>query len=1033
MMPPPSASVSTSSATITTPSAAGSMNVDQPPNGRPGKQPLPHIDDLLNPSVNIDAFAPIETVITQGETYLRSAESLKSFGRPHLALKEYVSATIVAVEAVPRNKGFSSLSDRKQLSARHTGLMRKIQALHPEFEKVKAAIKLDNQNSGARPKLAGLPFTRPNGDAKPAQYVNGVGAKPRASETVGLVNEGVLDNQHGQDSTQPLANGFAPKRPVPHPKPQSFHGNAIQPSANGTGPLSASGQDLAERFANLRGGKLGSSQKPSKSTSSRPPPGEIAGISVNSDIPANLPKVPEAIYSPARGTVSNESANLPSSNSRGMFSRTVSSTSIALQSKQSLAKDDYSKPPVALPKRPKTNSVIIPDGDTITPKELMGFMTASAAVGFRVLIIDVRTREEFNEGHIMSSSIICVEPDVLQREHISADDIAQSLILAPPEEEKVFSQRSEFDVVVFYNQDSEEINWRGGTQAENALFGLYNALRHFDYDLIGDSKPAKLLKGGLDAWIDLVGANGLKRSDKPTTTKKSSLVNQRFPQSPAHERPRATPIQDAEDARRWNEKLTNEGEKIVRTQEQFLRRFPSVSKVQESMTSPATQATRRFPASADIDNTMLLPPTRPAPAVPRQSYSGLRETGEEEPYATPAVESRAVVRREKRPIGLKNPGVWCYANASIQALFHSGGFVDELVGDDWQSQWIVPMRKGEKLENHQFLSKILSNLFHWMLNGQFDAMECKTLMEYCNFIDRNTKLWGQYDNTPPKGPAAAFGSRTKQQDAEEFITFVMDHLHDETNRRRDKTFNWVNSTYSGDHHANAFGFWNEWCSANDSVIDRYWRGVSQNVLRCENCGHTISKHEAFNKIQVPVPESRQACNLSDLIKCGLSYEEPMDGYKCDKCKNVNTTKSTVRYARLPQLLCISLTRFRVDYGTTSKNNTKVIFPLNDLDLAAVSDATPSSSGKGEDWSGPFKYYCYAAILHSGSLSGGHYTAFVRDQNPSKNDGTWYYCNDSIIIPKTITNETAADAAGIYGMEHGSSAYILFYSRQSAAK
>ncbi|EHA52646.1 ubiquitin carboxyl-terminal hydrolase 2 [Pyricularia oryzae 70-15] len=1036
MVPPPSASVSSASYTFTTSTAGGRMNADAPLNGRPGKPPLPHIDDLLNPPVNIDAFAPIETVIAQGENHLRSAESLKGFGRPHMALKEYVSATVVAVEAVPRNKGFGSLSDRKQLAARHTALMRKIQALHPDFEKVKAAVKLDNQKSGVRPQRASSSSTQANGHAQPGLQSNGSAVKPVASQQPLSGNGAVPSPGYSQDAAQHAANGIPTRRPAPHPKPQALHGNSVLTGPNGAGPSSPPVQDLAERFANLRGGKNGAgvpSPRPLGSAGSRPTPGQVAGISVLSDIPADFPKVPEAIYSPARGTVSNESANLPSSNSRGMFSRAASSTSMASQGKQPLGREDYSapanneqaKPP---PARPQPR---IPDGDTVTPEQLFEFMRCSS-VNFKVLIIDVRTREEFNEGHIMSTSIICVEPDVLQREHISADDIAQSLILAPPREEEIFSRRSEYDLVVFYNQDSQEINWRGGTPAENALFGLYNALRHFDYDLTGDSKPAKLLKGGLDAWVELVGENALERSETSGAIHKIQHAKSRFSLSRGQGRPKAKPIQNAEDARRWNEKLTTEGQSIVRTQEEFLRRFPAVSDVQESMTAPVTQATRGFPASADINNTMLAPPARPARTRTRQNYTGLMETGEEELYTPVATESRALSRRERRPVGLSNPGVWCYSNASIQALFHSSGFVDELIGEEWQSRWKVPMRDGEKLENHQFLSKILSNLFHWMLNGQFESMECRTLMEYCNFIDRNTATFDNGENLT-KGEREAFGSRHKQQDAEEFISFLMDHLHDETNRLRNKNFDPSSLVFGKENHQNALTFWNGWCSANDSVIDRYWRGLSQNVVRCRTCNHTNYSHEAFNKIQVPVPEARGPCKLVDLLPGGFSYNELLDGYKCDGCSRMNTTSSTVRLARLPKLLCISLSRFSVDRGDTRKNNTKVVFPLDDLNLAAVSDPTPSGEGIGEEWTGPFRYYCYAAVLHGGTLRSGHYTAFVRDQNPSRNGGVWYHCNDSIISTKTIRNEEDADAAGMYAADSESSAYILFYSRQPVAK
>jgi len=79
-------------------------------------------------------------------------------------------------------------------------------------------------------------------------------------------------------------------------------------------------------------------------------------------------------------------------------------------------------------------------------------------------------------------------------------------------------------------------------------------------------------------------------------------------------------------------------------------------------------------------------------------------------------------------VGLYNQGNWCYANSSIQSLFGSAGFAEELLTGEWAQNWRVPMKTDERIEHPQLLAKILAGFFQWMQNGKFQTMKAKTLM-----------------------------------------------------------------------------------------------------------------------------------------------------------------------------------------------------------------------------------------------------------------------------------------------------------------
>ena len=124
------------------------------------------------------------------------------------------------------------------------------------------------------------------------------------------------------------------------------------------------------------------------------------------------------------------------------------------------------------------------------------------------------------------------------------------------------------------------------------------------------------------------------------------------------------------------------------------------------------------------------PPTRPAPTVPRPSHSGLAETDDDNDVYMRSRMAQAAMRvKTRRPaVGLYNPHNWCYANSSLQSLFGSSLFSEELVSGEWQTNWVVPMKADEKIRQPQIMAKILANFFHWMQHGKFETMKAKTLM-----------------------------------------------------------------------------------------------------------------------------------------------------------------------------------------------------------------------------------------------------------------------------------------------------------------
>lgn len=116
----------------------------------------------------------------------------------------------------------------------------------------------------------------------------------------------------------------------------------------------------------------------------------------------------------------------------------------------------------------------------------------------------------------------------------------------------------------------------------------------------------------------------------------------------------------------------------------------------------------------------------------------------------------------------------------------------------------------------------------------------------------------------------------------------------------------------------------------------------------------------------------------------------------------------------PRVLTLHLKRFHQNGRSLCKVNRHIPFPLL-LDLAPY--CSPQKLERG-----PVPYALYAVVEHSGRLSGGHYTAYVKVRSgegtsaDAPPEGRWYHASDAHVAD--VTEATVLE----------SQAYLLFYER-----
>lgn len=753
-----------------------------------------HLDDLLASKPNVDMNWPMRRLLQEGELLAKQADTHLDFRRPDVALQEYIKASILAVELIPRHKDYPSLhTDRGDLHRLYTGLRKRINAQHEKFAGVKQVIKENNARSGVKPTVQ-----TSSGGTGPGTQSNGIeNGNDHAQSTHDPIVNG---NDHAQSTYDPIVNGSSTngtpprKKPPVQPKPEALHGNAIHHTNGNSIPQA----DLAARFARLRtpepkpaiqdprirtrpisipttaGSSTNSSQPGNYVTINRPTgPRDLPSvprtlprstpIKLDTEIPG-LPKPPAAVYdSPIRGPES-AAANLLSSRSSSYRISgkedlappisTVGPTPTLVDNRSdyfsfaqpahTFGEDSYGQKAQKAP--------VLSDSPTVTAEELVDLL-AQSSPSFRILLVDLRSREDFETGHIMSQFIICVEPITLKN-GISGDQLGESMVIAPDLEQNLYDQRHEFDLLVFYDQSSDSLNpsHLGSGETENTLKDFVSAVFDYGYEKRVKRRP-KLLAGGLDAWVDILGSNSLKSSlDGATTSRNRVKPSRPLSRHSMGHSSRNIPVKrrrtyasrplSKEEEKKWANALkeehaiqspvvpedTNADDLVyARTTEEFFRRYPELPAIQESMTRPVSVPSAPKTYQDEFARVMPKPPARPAPALPRQRSSGISERG---PIATYAHTTGDTITQSRVPPGLtgiENPHNLCYMNAAIQAMSATPFLRDLLMNYQHPPQTPIPRKRGETSDPPQLMVRCLGSVLTHLWNGQYDYVTPTTL------------------------------------------------------------------------------------------------------------------------------------------------------------------------------------------------------------------------------------------------------------------------------------------------------------------
>ncbi|GLE01821.1 hypothetical protein PINS_up010659 [Pythium insidiosum] len=415
--------------------------------------------------------------------------------------------------------------------------------------------------------------------------------------------------------------------------------------------------------------------------------------------------------------------------------------------------------------------------------------------------------------------------------------------------------------------------------------------------------------------------------------------------------------------------------------------------------------------SAGVSTSITLPSRGPPlPLAPPSSSTSSSEKGSK--------------TRPRGLVGLQNLGNTCFMNSCLQCVsnvpavvhyFQSGAYLKE-INETSPTKGALAIAFGD-------LIKAL-----WS-SPEFTATRP---VELKRVIGKVASRFTGYD----------------QQDAQEFLRFLVDGLHEDLNRIKKKPpYYEIKDRDNTPDRDVSDEYWRFYLDRNHSALSELFCGQLRSEIRCHTCNHRSLCFDVFWDLSVPVPKkpkvsahlriasvfsssssasssssssaasggsaepsspSGQGVSIQDCLKAYTEQEllDDGDSYYCSKCKTHRAVTKKISLYRLPQVLVVHLKRFSYSTFSRDKVTTAIRFPAVGLNVAefCAEDAVLDGSTL---------YDLTGVVNHVGSLHGGHYTAEC--VNADTND--WYDFNDASV---SLVKKPQLCSA---------SAYILFFRRR----
>eukprot|EP00124_Ichthyophonus_hoferi_P000707 Ihof_evm6s28 gene=Ihof_evmTU6s28 len=595
-----------------------------------------------------------------------------------------------------------------------------------------------------------------------------------------------------------------------------------------------------------------------------------------------------------------------------------------------------------------------------------------------VLVIDTRSRARFHLSHVSGESTINLPEDVVHDRGLSIETLIGVLNY---EEAEIFAKRHKYNHVVFVHTDSTPMTW---TALDNPTAIIMDILITKDHTIEAIKVAPEVLDGGFRRWFNLYptlctnssGYLGVNQNHYATGTSIDypSLPDRRMDAILSYQLHMPDDVSSSSEVTTLYPSIPTFT--YIAQDDWSVKNVGECVPADDHVHQLAAPPINRTSKPSERENDLAVLPSRPITAKPQLSsppplptrLSKNNETASSLPpqrLSNQSLSQHDLTLKGKKGhglTGLKNMGNTCYLNSILQCLSNTMPF----------SVYFIDQRYKKDINQSNPLG----------MKGQL-ADEFGVLLR---------AMWsGKYSHISPtamKSVISKFAPRfagQEQHDSQELLAFLMDGLHEDLNRARDRRY--IEDDYEGlpDPRA-AMQAWANYKRRNDSVIVDLFQGQFRNRLQCLTCRHTSTTFNAFMYLSLPIPSTKHRPTITDCIDLFVKEEKVSgnDQWYCTKCKTHRDAIKKIDIWRVPSILFVHFKRFSSD-STGSKRQKLdmfVDFPVRDLDLDIYSMGTKIGR----------KYQLEGVSNHWGKMGSGHYTSYCKNVF----DSQWYHFDDSVV-------------------------------------
>lgn len=387
--------------------------------------------------------------------------------------------------------------------------------------------------------------------------------------------------------------------------------------------------------------------------------------------------------------------------------------------------------------------------------------------------------------------------------------------------------------------------------------------------------------------------------------------------------------------------------------------------------------------------------------------------------------------------GLHNLGNTCYMNSVLQVLSATKPFMGYMLSEDSDinkhithgvvTEIVSENTDNDDTDNHleidtkELNKKIRKTITHrtrTLMSHMWGGEKVIRPIKFKRCVDRRME----------------FFRGTQQHDSQEFLTGLLDKIHEETKTKANISFGDIDvsdvkgmyqdlkdAIKSGNNEKKCMIInkmtelykenedylkkisliaWEDNLSGSYSTINNIFSGLTISEILCNECNNIFVKFDRFDILTLHLPDMTKNYKLEDLLNNYISVEklEGDNKYNCSYCgKKTDSNKRTMLY-HTPETLIILIKVYQ--------GNGRSLFKLNNSVMYNKTMNISEYIYSGVDRN----YELYGTVNHSGGLGGGHYYSYVKHIMTDE----WFLCNDSSV--RKSTEEEVLKSNG----------YLLFY-------